>query len=162
MQKNVKNRKLTSMLLCMMLIVAMALTNVGCGGKNQDAKNESSVVAQSEVSVEASAAVEGEATVLGEGNIKFSLTVVDQDGNETDFQILTDKETVGEALLDVDLIAGDESEYGLYVKTVNGVTADYDKDKTYWAFYVNGEYANTGVDSTPVEDGAVYSFRIEK
>lgn len=160
--KNVKNRKLTSMLLCMMLIVAMALTSVGCGGKNQDAKNESSVVAQSEVSVEASAAVEGEATVLGEGNIKFALTVVDQDGNETDFQILTDKETVGEALLDVDLIAGDESEYGLYVKTVNGVTADYDKDKTYWAFYVNGEYANTGVDSTPVEDGAVYSFRIEK
>jgi len=160
--KNVKNRKLTSMLLCMMLIVAMALTSVGCGGKNQDAKNESSVAAQSEVSVEASAAVEGEATVLGEGNIKFALTVVDQDGNETDFQILTDKETVGEALLDVDLIAGDESEYGLYVKTVNGVTADYDKDKTYWAFYVNGEYANTGVDSTPVEDGAVYSFRIEK
>lgn len=160
--KNVKNRKLTSMLLCMMLIVAMALTSVGCGGKNQDAKNESSVVAQSEVSVETSAAVEGETTVLGEGNIKFSLTVVDQDGNETDFQILTDKETVGEALLDVDLIAGDESEYGLYVKTVNGVTADYDKDKTYWAFYVNGEYANTGVDSTPVEDGAVYSFRIEK
>lgn len=160
--KNVKNRKLTSMLLCMMLIVAMALTSVGCGGKNQDAKNESSVVAQSEVSVEASAVVEGEATVLGEGNIKFTLAVVDQDGNETDFQILTDKETVGEALLDVDLIAGDESEYGLYVKTVNGVTADYDKDQTYWAFYVNGEYANTGVDSTPVEDGAVYSFRIEK
>lgn len=160
--KNVKNQKWTSIFLCMMLIVAMALTSVGCGGKNQDAKNESSVVAQSEVSVEASAAVEGEATVLGEGNIKFSLTVVDQDGNETDFQILTDKETVGEALLDVDLIAGDESEYGLYVKTVNGVTADYDKDKTYWAFYVNGEYANTGVDSTPVEDGAVYSFRIEK
>lgn len=160
--KNVKNQKWTSIFLCMMLVVAMALTSVGCGGKNQDAKNESSVVAQSEVSVEASTAVEEEATVLGEGNIKFALTVVDQDGNETDFQILTDKETVGEALLDVDLIAGDESEYGLYVKTVNGVTADYDKDKTYWAFYVNGEYANTGVDSTPVEDGAVYSFRIEK
>lgn len=160
--KNVKNQKWTSIFLCMMLVVAMALTSVGCGGKNQDAKNESSVVAQSEVSVEASAAVEGEATVLGEGNIKFTFTVLDQDGNETDFQILTDKETVGEALLDVDLIAGDESEYGLYVKTVNGVTADYDKDQTYWAFYVNGEYANTGVDSTPVEDGAVYSFRIEK
>ena len=157
--KNVKNQKWTSIFLCMMLVVAMALTSVGCGGKNQDAKNESSVAVQSEASVEASAA---EATVLGQGNIKFTLAVVDQDGNETDFQILTDKETVGEALLDVDLIAGDESEYGLYVKTVNGVIADYDKDKTYWAFYVNGEYANTGVDSTPVEDGAVYSFRIEK
>lgn len=158
--KNVKNQKWTSMFLCMMLVVAMALTSVGCGGKNQDAKNESSAAVQSEASVEASVATE--ATVLGQGNIKFTFTVVDQDGNETDFQILTDKETVGEALLDVDLIAGDESEYGLYVKTVNGVTADYDKDQTYWAFYINGEYANTGVDSTTVEDGAVYSFRIEK
>ena len=158
--KNVKNQKWTSIFLCMMLVVAMALTSVGCGGKNQDAKNESSAVVQSEVSVEASTATD--ATVLGQGNIKFTFTVVDQDGNETDFQILTDKETVGEALLDVDLIAGDESEYVLYVKTVNGVTADYDKDQTYWAFYINGEYANTGVDSTPVEDGAVYSFRIEK
>ncbi len=49
-----------------------------------------------------------------------------------------------------------------YVKTVNGITADYDTDGTYWAFYVNGEYAMTGVDSTPVEDGAVYAFKVEK
>ena len=49
-----------------------------------------------------------------------------------------------------------------YVKTVNGITADYDTDGTYWAFYVNGEYAMTGVDSTPVEDGAVYTFKVEK
>ena len=162
MKKNVKNQKWTSMLLCMVLVMALGLASVGCGGKDQSTQSASSIVVQSEVSTEASTVTEAETTVLGQGNIKFTLAVVDQDGNETDFQILTDKETVGEALLDVDLIAGDESEYGLYVKTVNGVTADYDKDKTYWAFYVNGEYANTGVDSTPVEDGAVYSFRIEK
>ena len=41
-------------------------------------------------------------------------------------------------------------------------TADYDVDQTYWAFYVNGEYASTGVDSTKIEEGAAYSFKVEK
>ena len=59
------------------------------------------------------------------------------------------------------MIAGDESEYGLYVKTVNGITADYDKDGVYWAFYVNGEYAQTGVDSTSITEGDSYSFKVE-
>ena len=49
----------------------------------------------------------------------------------------------------------------IYVKTVNGVTLDYDKDGKYWAFYVNGEYAQTGVDSTDITAGAEYSFKAE-
>ena len=65
-------------------------------------------------------------------------------------------------MLEVDLIAGETSNYGLYVKTVNGITADYDVDQTYWAFYVNGEYAMAGVDSTTIEEGATYSFKVEK
>ena len=59
------------------------------------------------------------------------------------------------------MIDGDESEYGLYVKTVNGITADYDTDGVYWAFYINDEYAPTGVDSTTITEGERYSFRIE-
>ena len=59
------------------------------------------------------------------------------------------------------LISGEEGEYGLYVKTVNGVTADFDADGVYWAFYINDEYAQTSVDMTKIEDGASYSFRIE-
>ena len=61
----------------------------------------------------------------------------------------------------LELIAGDESEYGLYVKMVNGITADYDADGVYWAFYINGEYAATGVDSTPITEGESYSFKVE-
>lgn len=49
--------------------------------------------------------------------------------------------TVGKALLDQGVIAGEDSSYGLYVKTVNGTTLDYDTDGMYWAFYINGEYA---------------------
>ncbi len=47
------------------------------------------------------------------------------------------------------------------MKTVNGVTADFDADGVYWAFYINDEYAQTSVDMTKIEDGASYSFRIE-
>ena len=68
----------------------------------------------------------------------------------------------GKALLDQGVIAGEDSSYGLYVKTVNGTTLDYDTDGMYWAFYINGEYAQPGVDATGVEDGAVYAFRAEK
>lgn len=78
------------------------------------------------------------------------------------FTVNTDEETVGAALLKLGVIAGDDSEYGLYVKTVNGETADYDTDGTYWGFYINGEYAMTGVDATTLEAGATYAFRVEK
>lgn len=150
----VRNKKFFSLLLCMMLTVAMAFSTTGCSGNNKKSD------AQTETQVEADA--QTDATVLGEGQTVFTFNVTDADGNETNFEIHTDKETVGDALLELDLIAGEDSEYGLYVKTVNGITADYDKDQTYWAFYVNGEYAQTGVDSTNVTAGDTYSFKVEK
>ena len=78
------------------------------------------------------------------------------------FKIKTEEKTVGAALLGVGLIEGENSEYGLYVKKVNGITADYDTDGTYWAFYINGQYATSGVDKTDIEPGASYEFKIEK
>ena len=69
---------------------------------------------------------------------------------------------MGEALLDAGLIAGEESGYGLYVKTVNGTTLDFDKDGAYWAFYINDEYAQAGVDSTSITAGETYAFKAEK
>lgn len=142
-----RNRKLLPFVLCIVLTVAMALFTTGCNGTGD---NE----AGNNVSVE-------DTQQLGEGSMQFMFTVVDKDGVLTEFEIHTDKETVGEALLELELIAGDESEYGLYVKTVNGITADYDKDGVYWAFYVDGEYATSGVDSTAVTDGASYAFKVE-
>ena len=78
------------------------------------------------------------------------------------FTVKTDEQTVGAALLEHKLIAGDESEYGLYVKTVNGMLADYDVDQSYWAFYINGEYAMTGVDSTEITEGVTYRLEYTK
>ena len=74
------------------------------------------------------------------------------------FTIKTDKETVGEALQEHGLIEGEDGAYGLYVKKVNGIVADYDEDQTFWAFYINGEYAMTGVDGTLIEEGVTYQL----
>ena len=137
---------------CLVLIVAIALFTTGCNGKSGN--GDSSATGSGTV-------VQAEGGVLGEGNTKFAFTVVDKEGKETEFEIHTDKETVGDALSELGLIAGEESEYGLYVKTVNGITADYDKDGVYWAFYINGEYAPTGVDSTAITEGETYSFKVE-
>lgn len=153
MYKESRNKKLISLFLCMMLVVAMAFCTTGCNETKSNEVQESTEVVQSSQS---------ESTVLGEGQTEFTFGVVDKDGNETWFEIHTDKETVGEALLEHNLIAGEEGAYGLYVKTVNGITADYDADQTYWAFYVNDEHAPTGVTLTKIVAGESYSFKVEK
>ena len=141
-----KSKKITSWILCMMLVVAVALT-AGCGETKKNPTGGQETV---------------QGGVLGEGNTQFTFTVVDAEGKETIFEIHTDKTTVGDALLELNLIEGEDDQYGLYVKKVNGISADYDVDKTYWAFYVNGEYAMSGVDTTTVEENTIYTFKVEK
>ena len=98
---------------------------------------------------------------IGEGETHFDFSVTFADGSEKNYCVYTDEDNIGAALLGVELIAGEDSAYGLYVKTVDGQEADYDKDGHYWAFYIDGEYAMTGVDSTPIEDGKAYAFKYE-
>lgn len=137
-------------------ICSFALFAAGCGGDKNKGGNDaaSSTVAE--------ATSESSLNILGEGQTTFAIAVTDKEGNVTQFEIHTDKETVGEALAALGFIEGEDSEYGLYVKTVNGITADYDKDGAYWAFYINGEYASTGVDSTKIVETDSYALKIEK
>lgn len=155
-----KLQRILSFIVCIVLIAAVALFTFGCNGQNSNGGDESTV----DTSVTTNG--NGESTTdTSETPVQkkaFTFIVVDGDGNETSFSIQTDLETVGAALLAEHLIEGEDSAYGLYVKKVNGITADYDVNRTYWAFYINGEYAMTGVDSTPVTDGATYSFKVEK
>lgn len=99
-----------------------------------------------------------EDTALGEGNKSITVTVKDNEGKAVVFTIQTDAKTVGDALLENKLIAGDDGAYGLYIKVVNGLRADYDKDHAYWAFTIDGEMAMTGVDMTDIVDGGKYEL----
>lgn len=89
---------------------------------------------------------------------KTVVVEVKAEDKQVTFTIQTDKDTVGAALLEHGLIAGEESQYGLYVKEANGITADYDVDQSYWRFCINGEYALTGVDSTEITEGTIYQL----
>ena len=153
------NKKFFTSFICVVLMVAMALFAMGCNSNQPNGSNAEVELVDTE---ERNDAGNDNVTVLGEGANLFEFTVVDKEGTESVFEIHTEKEVVGEALLELELIAGEEGAYGLYVKTVNGITADYDTDGTYWAFYVNGEYATSGVDTTAIKEGESYMFKVEK
>lgn len=102
-------------------------------------------------------AVYTENTTLGIGDNTLTVTVK-ADGKSIDFTIKTDKTIVGDALKEHNLIDGEEGPYGLYVKVVNGIEADYDKDQSYWSFEKDGKAMLTGVDSTEFKDGYRYAF----
>ena len=88
----------------------------------------------------------------------ITVEVIHKDESTKTFTYDTDEEYLAEVLVDAGLISGDEGEFGLYVKVVDGETADYDVDQGWWALSVNGELAPTGVSSTPVYDGDVYTW----
>lgn len=96
-------------------------------------------------------------TELGEGSKTVTVAVTAEETTVT-FTIHTDAETLGDALLAEELIAGEDSAYGLYITAVNGMTADYDANKSYWAFYEGGEYAMTGVDGEAISGGEEYAL----
>ncbi len=100
-------------------------------------------------------------TTLGSGEKTLTVKVRAED-KEITFTVKTDKSTVGDALVEHSVIEGEPGAYGLYVKKVNGITADYDTDMAYWAFYENDQYAMSGVDSTNINEGTVYSLEYTK
>lgn len=136
-------KRVLSLIFCMVLITAMAFITTSCSDNQPVIASENVIV-------------------KGEGAKQFIFNVVDYEGNVTTFEIHTDKETVGDALLELKLISGEEGPYGLYVKEVNGITADYDKDHAYWNFLIDNEVSNYGVDATKIEEGKEYSFKVTK
>lgn len=141
-------KNLLSFIICIVLTAAMALCMIGCNGANQDPVTEPSVFSDGQS--------------LGSGAVSFTLIVEDLDGSKATAQISTDKDKVGAALQELGVIKGVVEEYGLYIKTVNGITYDYAKDGAYWGFYINGEYAMTGADLTDITPGATYTLKAEK
>ena len=144
--KMTKLKSALLLLLSLLLVAAMAVSIVGCNNKD----TESSPVSSSD----ASSKVEE----IGKGKTSFYFTVVHLDKSEKSYLVKTDKTTVGEALSELSILKDNDN--GLY-KTVDNVTLDYEKDKKYWAFYVNNEYGMEGADTTEIEEGATYAFKAE-
>ncbi len=140
-------KKIISLVLAAMLTLLMC----ACGAENKADENGA---------LYPDAA--NEAVSLGNGSKHLDFTAVDANGTEYKFHIHTDKTYVGEALEELGLLEGTEGDYGLYVNKVNGIYAEYEVTGTYWAFYVDGAYAQAGIDLTEITDGTAYSMKIEQ
>lgn len=93
-----------------------------------------------------------------DGEKAITVTVVHKDGSEKNFTYHTDEEYLGAVLTGEKLVAGDTSEFGLYIHTVDGEKADYNADQGWWAVYVGSEMATTGIDAIPVHDGDAFKL----
>ena len=91
----------------------------------------------------------------------FTLEIVHKDGQKKTTTVNTDEEILGEYLEKAGIIEGAEGQYGMYIAKVEGEKAVYEEDNAYWAFYIDGEYALTGVDQTNIESGKVYQLKYE-
>ena len=156
-------KNVLSFIVCIVLIAAMALSTFGC---TDNTKNTTTPSASQNATAEAPMTTAGSDTnangdkIVGKGNTVFTFKVVDGDKKTTTFEVHTDKTIVGDALQELGLIAGEDSQYGLFVKTVNGVTVEFENGGKYWAFYVNGQYAPKGVDQTKINTSDIYSFEV--
>lgn len=138
-----------SLVLTLLLLVAAVL--VGCGEQTPPETTGTSDVQSAPI-----------AEPIGEGQYTFTFTAIFADGSAKRYTVSTDKEIVGEALLELELIEGEAGPYGLYVKSVCGVVADYDIDGTYWSLYTDGEMSMTGVDTLKSADAKDVEFRVAK
>ena len=145
MKKNLK------ILICAMLAVLMVTAFTACSAESDGG---------SDADGGASVPVSDGATV-GEGETVFPLTITDAEGASITITVKTDEETVGTARQNCGLVEGEDSEYGLYIKTVNGTTLDYDEDGMYWGFYVDGVYAVKSADQTEIASGKAFELKAE-
>ncbi len=137
-------KKIYNSVVCVVLAAALCLGLVACGGASE--KNDIWENATYNVDTE-----------FGTGSKVLYVEVKAEDKSVL-FTVRSDKKTVGDALVEYNLISGENGPYGLYVKTVNGIKADYNTNKAYWAFSKNGEVMVTGVDGTEFADGEHYEF----
>ena len=150
MNSNRKRKAILLAVLCIAVLAAAIAIGVLNGGKNNDVTAATGI------------------TSMGEGKNVFELSVVDGEQKETLFEIRTDETVLGAALQNLGLLEGDEGPYGLYVNTVNGITARYEEDGSWWCLYTREkdkeEYimAVTGVDTTELAEGRSFRLKVEK
>ena len=137
-------KKVFGVMLCGILMVALCLMLVSCGQAEEGKEIWDSAVYTEDME-------------FGQGEKTLYVEVKAEDKAIT-FTVHTDKDTVGDALTEHGLISGEQGAYGLYIKVVNGITADYSRDQSYWSFSKNGTPMMTGVDGEKFSDGEYYEL----
>lgn len=90
-----------------------------------------------------------------EGSKTFTLQIVHADKTEKTLTYSTDETKLGVFLEAEGIIAGDGD--GMF-HTVDGEKADWSVNQSYWALYLDGEYAMSGIYDTDIVDGTTYKL----
>jgi len=129
--------KVLSLVLALMMLFSMAACNNANTDEGKTTKNPETSQASKTINVD----------------------VIKADSSKKSFKIDTDEEFLRGALEQEKLVSGTESEYGLFVKTVDGYTVD-DSKQEWWCITKGGATVDTGVDSTPIEDGDSFEITL--
>lgn len=94
--------------------------------------------------------------------IEITINVSNKDNNNIyNKSIETEKTYLIEVLRgleDLNIIT-EPSQYGEYITSIMGIEQG---DNYYWSYYINNQYATTGVSNCKIENGKTYNFKIEK
>lgn len=133
----------------------------GCGAASSTASSQaaSSAAVSSAAASSEAAGSEAASSQAEEGKVKAEFTVTNAEGESQTFTLeVTDGEKLGDALVEAGLISQEEADAG-FVTTVNGETADWDKDKAWWCLNdASGEMTSVGVADIELHDGDSYAF----
>ena len=124
MQKTVITRLLSSLLTLMLF--------VGCSSNQHYADEPTSSAISSTETKYLNSIIN-----LGQGKNSFFLLIEHPDGTMKQYKIKTDKQIVGEALVDLGLITMGNDDYGMHIKSVDGVTLDAEKDGKVWFLFID-------------------------
>ena len=136
--RNSKKQSFLKYSVLVLLIAAAAVTLPSCGKTEENPGAESGITEQEEITL--------------------TIEVVGPDGVSKEHTVTTDSDNLEGAFLDSGFVSGEDGPYGLYIKTVDGITADYDTDGAYWAMYKDGEYLMTGAGDTKIAEGEHYEL----
>lgn len=91
------------------------------------------------------------------GGKSITVTVIHKDGSEREFALSTHQETLGPALVEGGVVEDNQGDYGLYILTADGETAE-EANQEWWCLTRNGESLTLGADDQPIADGECYEL----
>ena len=149
-----KQQKLARFLLALLLILALTFT-IALTACQKELAPEVETEGEVERTGAWKNAIYTKDTEFGEGEKTITVKVIAEE-QEIVFTIHTNEQYLDKAMLAHELITGENSEYGLYVKTVNGILADYNVDGTYWSVCKDNTPTPVGISSVEIADGDSY------
>lgn len=90
--------------------------------------------------------------------ITITVKVVHKDLSEKVFEITTRQPTLLGALLQEELVEGDDQQTSFYITTVDGELADWSVDEGWWSISKGGVMLVTGAETTMIADGEAYEL----